>query len=242
MGDSSLPRSRLSDSSFVKFVSGERKDPRDCARVVFPSEWAKLDLRSRTMFNELFCSPSVNEPDHYTVEDAPIVRKREDFLRQRVRVWINRRGYMCTAENGEHVTFTCKKKPVTPQNQLWNSSHWPVTNLQRTGLHADSRKVAIQGTIGAAWVVSSHDMETSVMIRPIGLHGMEKTLWDSLSLSNVSISSQTGVIEPEPEEVDVDDEDWEYNTRNLERRTSGRISQQLMTFYVPFGCNIDVLP
>ena len=160
VGDSSLPRSRLSDSSFVKFVSGERKDPRDCARVVFPSEWAKLDLRSRTMFNELFCSPSVSNPDHYIVEDAPILRNREVSLIQRVRVWINRRWYMCTAENGEHFTFTFQKKPVKPQNQHWNSSHWTLTNQQRTGLHAESSKVAIQVTIGAAWVVSNHDKET----------------------------------------------------------------------------------
>ena len=238
VGHTSRPRSRLNQASFVKVFSGDMKDPRDCARVVFPSEWAKVDLRSRTFFNEVYSSNSRNEPDHYSIEDAPIVCNREVALMQKLRVWISRRGCISTADTGETITFTCQKEPRTPTNQPWLQTFWKATHAVRS----NSRNVLMKGTLGAVWVVSNRTTERSVWVEPSGLDPTEKCIWTSLRVSNVSISHQTGAIHPEPQGDDFDDDDWDYNVRNLERQARGNTSQQLMTFYVPSGSTVDVLP
>ena len=117
VGEFARPRSGVKHSKYVKTTSGIRKDPRDCARVVLPSEWARIDVQSRPFFDEVYTTSSEDIPDCYTIEASPMARARDVCLLKTLRLWVLRDGLVTKATVGEKVTFECHKFPETADNQ-----------------------------------------------------------------------------------------------------------------------------
>ena len=60
------------------------KDGRDCARVVLPSQWAKVDVRSRIFHEEVYVSSTGAHESPYCIEKAPVVQNREVYLQRQL--------------------------------------------------------------------------------------------------------------------------------------------------------------
>ena len=154
------PRKGLKLSQFVGTSTGTKQDPRDCARIVLPSEWAKQDVANLMFFNDVYHHPQIDDPDYFRIEESEAVRRREIFLGEDLRLWVHRSGYISPASIGERVSFTCTKPPETPCNKIWHPQSWSC----KTVSPERHSSVVVSGVVGPMWIVeprgnSSNDSE-----------------------------------------------------------------------------------
>ena len=244
IGDPVKSRPRIRTASFFTTASGHEKDPRDCARVIDPSEWARIDVQSKCFFQEVYQNSGGRQEDTYSIENAPITRERDVVLLRTLRLWVDRNGLITQAVPDEQVTFHCQKFPETPDKQTWSAEGWRFLSITP---HND-RGCVVLGSVGPLWVVASRTSEPNPEEKPTGLSGIEAHLWTALCTANVSAARrgpqkgniEVGVIPDQSD--DSEDDNWNYNFAAQETVPRERQKQQLMTFYIPSAENMDVLP
>ena len=237
--DTSSPRAPLARKFFVKTDKEEMKDPRDCARIVLPSEWAKVDVRNRSFFQEVTAVTTSDPLHQYSIEDAPVTKQRDLSIMHTLALWVDRNGLISTASIGERVTFLCPRLPETHDNEQWLPDSWTTT--VSTG---NPETVQVQGTVGPIWMVTPRVVTPVMPDEPKYLEERECVLWRSLATSNVTVPTHHRNSTEEDGEESEDDQDdlWEYENNMCSSRETRSRRQRKMTFYVPSAHNVDILP
>ena len=98
---------RDTDVSITTF-NGKRKDPRDCVRIVLPSEWARLDIVTPPVHAELF---NLNPDRALSIEHAPLITdgKRETYLSGSSSLWAHYKNTILPTHINDPVQISCYK-------------------------------------------------------------------------------------------------------------------------------------
>ena len=246
LGETKHPRSSIRSSSNVQTTSGQSKDPRDCARVILPSEWARIDVQSRTFYEEVYGRHDSDSLDRYTIEASPMARARDIVLNRKLRVWVLDDDLVTTASSGDLITFHCQKVPETPDKQTYAPQVWSTSMSSTPG----ARSCHVQGIVGPMWVVCARNSEKPDPSIPPDMNCLEESLWRALHFSNLSVSRNGSSSNAKARNAtsctehtgDSDDDEWDYNVFESTADNASNRTQQLMTFYVPSASSMDVLP
>ena len=88
----------------VNTVNNSKQDPRDCVRIVLPSEWAHLDVLTSPIYKHLFDS---QDDDELSIEDAPLVyeNNRHHYLSGSTSLWAKYNGTIILTHFNEPINI-----------------------------------------------------------------------------------------------------------------------------------------
>ena len=151
----SKAQTRTSTQVTAKTIVGAYRDVRDCTRVVLPSEWAKIDLITYPIFEQLYGTDSMAEDDAMTIEkfilQLPSLRRAAFGGHLSLRVLHN--NGMVPSSLQDRIRFH-KNTSITETPFLINLVHpWFHGHHQP---HQDSRTVHnVSGKVGPVWCAGS---------------------------------------------------------------------------------------
>ena len=83
-----------------------------CIRVVYPSEWAKIDVSTPSFYGDVFENPSREDKSFLSIERSPLVRSRAAFVGRACSVWASYGGVPTVSTPGDTLRFPCAAKPL----------------------------------------------------------------------------------------------------------------------------------
>lgn len=129
-------------------VNKQKQDSRDCARIVYPSEWALLDVVCLPTFSLLFNTDTSAFRGDLSIEDAPIVNcdNRDEFLSGTSCLWSSFKNTIVPLYPGEQILFHCKNCKIFDADfhNADTTTHVNTTN-----------HCSVNGTISKIWCVRS---------------------------------------------------------------------------------------
>ena len=136
----------------VKTLNGGVQDPADCARIILPSEWAKLDILTLPFYEEVYGGDQKSRPGSLNIEFTPIVQHRTVLTGHKLTIWAEYNDAVCPCERGDVVRFPCNARPAgasgTAISELWVSAGaQPQTESTSYEM--------IQGVVGHMWTVEA---------------------------------------------------------------------------------------
>ena len=145
------------DHKIVDTVNAEKKPAQACARIVLPSEWAKLDVATYTFYSDVFDHPQHTSHDHLSIEQAPIVRSRATFVGESVELWSLFEGTPCPTSPGDTINVPCAARPLhTGSSELicaeWFDHEMDGTNTQRA--------VIVRAVMCGTWMIGKVEQES----------------------------------------------------------------------------------
>ncbi len=131
----------------VSTISNEEKDPRDCARIILPSEWAKLDILTLHIYRSIFGDLS-KQSQRLCIEQSPLVSEnyRSRYVSGRCSLWASFRGTVTPTSLNDSVTLTCTSIQYIRDNQFQND-RW-VSSFK-----VDTNETSFNGRVGPMWCV-----------------------------------------------------------------------------------------
>ena len=149
---STLPRARATAAP-VKTVNAGLQDPADCARVILPSEWAKLDVLTLPFYEEVFGGNLNSRPGSMNIEYAPIVQHRSVLTGHKLTLWAEYDDAVCPCEKGDVIRFPCNNGPAGQSSEEIAAS-W-VCGARHNGITHGSHTL-VQGCIDFMWSVQEN--------------------------------------------------------------------------------------
>lgn len=142
---------RRPTKKYVKTIQDQLSDPRDCVRIVLPSEWAKMDIITLPIYKQLFNISVTHNKNYLSIEKAPIVedRSRGKYLGARCSLWVSVKGTILPTEVNDRVDIHCLK-PINYQLHENGIEKWfpPASNPS-----ALNSNYIFRGIVGPAWCV-----------------------------------------------------------------------------------------
>jgi len=138
---------RLEQVQKVQTVNKGLQDPRDCVRILLPSDWAKLDILTIPLFNQLFGTRPTSQ-EELTIEHAPLVYDgdRSLYLSGTRALWAYYKNSVLPAEPGEPLLYLYNKYQVFQEPTNFDSVFF-------TDIGEDSY---IKVSLGPTWCVRKH--------------------------------------------------------------------------------------
>ena len=107
----------------IQSMNSGEKNVEDCAVIVLPSEWAKLDVLCYHFYRDVYESEHIHLP--VSIEKSPIVQHRCRVTNERETLWAEFKNAACPTEIGDVVRFPRSEAP-TGVNDTSIEKHWPV--------------------------------------------------------------------------------------------------------------------
>ena len=103
---------------------GEKKPAQECAMMVSPSEWAKMDVATYTFYSDVYEHPDRDSPERLSIERAPIVQRRAPFVGRDLVLWSLFEGVTCITKTGDKVKIPCAAPPSQVENRRCVAPKW----------------------------------------------------------------------------------------------------------------------
>ncbi len=127
------------------------------ARVVPPSEWAKLDIITPSVFNNIFYDKSKfsKEDKLLDIENSPSIQERWTFLSGST-LWLEERNQYVPGCFGDLIRFktriiTCQLNADQKQYWRWRLSNVPLSNIEGNNRKNNNKVPTVDGSIGPVW-------------------------------------------------------------------------------------------
>ena len=143
------PKHRVA-TKLVQTSDGETKDPRDCVRVVLPSEWAKLDVLCLPFYRDVFMSDCSSRPGLLDIENTPIVQQRAKVTGATLTMWADYDGAVCPCEVGDRLRFPCNNTADVSEESI--AACW--VHGTRVASDGVSVEALIDGILGYMWTAT----------------------------------------------------------------------------------------
>ena len=142
-----LRPNRRPTTTFSDTANKSEQESRDCARIVYPSQWALLDVVCLPVFQLLFKEGTGFRSD-LSIEDAPFIKynNRRHFLSGTSTVWATFNNTILPAYPDEHLDFPCSKVNNYTRSVL-KDGYWIDSS--------DSQDCIVKGALGKIWCVRS---------------------------------------------------------------------------------------
>jgi len=109
----------------VRDSTNNLRDPRDCVRIVLPSEWARLDISTLPIYNAMFNGGSTSK-NELSIEQASLIseRNRAKYIGDRRFLWARYQQTVLPSSQGDSLTITCGhlKDKHDFSNDAWGRS------------------------------------------------------------------------------------------------------------------------
>lgn len=138
--------------------------------VVLPSEWAKIDVATLFIYEELFRSHGTKSVRELRIEDCAIIQQREVLSNRSRRLWVRKRRLQVPACEGDAISLQCVEKPLIRSNSPtfygWVELDDDTGNPDVGRNHGFIGEVRVTFSVGAAGGEQSNelfDWERSIM-------------------------------------------------------------------------------
>ena len=186
---SSKAQTRTNTQVTAKAIDGTYQDVRDCIRVVLPSEWAKLDVITYPLFDQLYGSDSMDDDDAMTIEHS-ILRLpslRRTAFGGRLSLWVLHKHGMVPSSLHDRIKF--------PLTTITNGASFDC-NLLRPWLHNSHQEDQdsathhhIWGKVGPMWCAGNGGSNIDTCTSHISdMFDHEKRVFNALSTATRSLS------------------------------------------------------
>lgn len=135
----------------VKTVNSGLQDPGDCARVVMPSEWAKMDVLSLPFYQDVFGEDaSSTRSSKYCFEQSAIVQHRAIATGDKPTMWAEYNDAVCPCERGDVLRFPCNSRPSGQEGEAIAHCWVQAARRSNDGTVTDH---LVDGILDIIWLV-----------------------------------------------------------------------------------------
>ena len=135
----------------VRSANNGYQDPSDCARIVLPSEWAKLDVLSLAFYNDVYVEQKDSRSRKYDIEQSPIVQHRSVLTEKELTLWADFNDCVCHVEEGDIVDFPCSKEVGGKRDRHIRKSWSRICREDEQSGHSE---IFYRGVVSHGWYVS----------------------------------------------------------------------------------------
>lgn len=116
----------------------------NCVRLIYPSEWAKVDVACHHCYSHIYCSTTTNTSS-IDIEYSAIVRDREAELMATPCIRVGFKDLFVTvpSREGDKVYFPCGRNPDLDGKAI---KGWTIT--EDVGMHATDGDFVVSGILG----------------------------------------------------------------------------------------------
>lgn len=101
-----LPASKTKNLSTILTSSGQKKDVRECVKIVLPSSWAKYDIACYPAFNDVIDGTHHNDDSQLSIEKSAIVQDRVHNTGSTLSFWARYDGVYVNVDVGTTVSIS----------------------------------------------------------------------------------------------------------------------------------------
>lgn len=166
------------------------EDPRACARIVLPTDWARTDIGTLFVYDELYTSDSEDDEDGLSIEYAPIMTHRNICCGTSFHLWAMYNYLPVACDIGDVVNITGFGGPIWFTTAIIEATEqaWKICRQRRSNGTVSS--TTIHTAVGPSWCVrNSSAADDSILGPSLVLHGtpIEQNLARILSKSPVRV-------------------------------------------------------
>lgn len=166
----------------LKLKDGRERNVEDCAVVILPSEWAKMDVLSYHFYHDVYESDQMHRP--VSIEKSPIVQHRSQVTNEMETMWAEYKNACCPVAVGDTVSFPCNQRPhgeaTKSISEGWIINERPTVNTfgeRTTVTHVD-------GSVGPLWTVDRNSCAPKEIQPSWELSEEETAVYETLRTTN----------------------------------------------------------
>lgn len=148
---------RSETTTKLRTNSNGMQDARDCVRLILPSEWAKLDVITQPIYEEIFNdSPTSNSRKGFAIETSPLVqaKDRSVYTGGRVTLWADYLGTLLPSEINDNINLTVQGVKPMPHNKDEFYKWFPISV-------DENKPISLRGRVGPSWCVTPRDVHSN---------------------------------------------------------------------------------
>ncbi len=151
-----------------------KQDPRECVRLVLPSEWAKLDLLTSPIFNNIY---NLSSSKKLCIENTPLSSNnlKQKYVSGRCSLWARYKNTVLPTDLDDIIQMQCGPLNVNEAGSI-TKDEW-ISRISSTSTSAGS-DVLIKGRIGSSWCVRSKHTTDENKFTDISLDESEQSLFN----------------------------------------------------------------
>lgn len=154
------------------------KNVQDCAAIVLPSEWAKLDVLSYHFYHDVYESDQMHRP--VSIEKSPIIQHRTRAMNEVPTIWANYKNAPCPVDIGDTLLFPCNGLPRGAAASSITSS-WKVSNKSSVDHFGERCTITeVEGSVGPLWMVENTSCASQDIQNDWDLSEEEKKVYQTL--------------------------------------------------------------
>lgn len=173
-----LPSEHSKKLSSIKTASGDKKDVRECVKVVLPSAWARYDISSYPSYSDVIEGKHHVEKSEISIEHTAVVNDREFHTGTTSSFWATYKHLYVNVNIGTLISVKLSFDNLTSE---WKRTFDLIDDEQGNYF--------VECVTGPQWCVSppNHVSSRSVPVSMEHLSADEKILYENFKISNASL-------------------------------------------------------
>ena len=173
----------------IKSVNSGEKNVEDCAVIVLPSEWAKIDVLSYHFYRDVYESDHIHRP--MSIEKSPIVQHRRRVNNEKETLWAEFKNACCPTEMGDVIRFPCNAAPAGVDVPSIGN-HWRVETTTTVEIYGErTTEINVHGCTGPLWMVDNRSCAPKEIRSSWNLSEEEISVYDTLQATTPTMPRMT---------------------------------------------------
>lgn len=115
-----LKKTSINEAPTIQTAVGDKRDARECVKIILPSSWAKYDVALHPTYNDIIVGEHHRNDAQISIEDSPLVNDRRHFVGNSKSFWAVHKGVIVNVDSGTRIKIVVDVDPSLRSSNAFN--------------------------------------------------------------------------------------------------------------------------